>query len=111
MCLIFLYSLLIGQIKIRVGEYDFSSIQEPHGYVERGIAKKVVHPLYNFFTYENDLALVKLEEAIDYTKHPHISPICLPPNEENLVGKTATVTGWGRLSEGKEKFTFIALSI
>ncbi|GIY49572.1 serine proteinase stubble [Caerostris darwini] len=92
--------LLLSQIKIRVGEYDFASAQEPHGYVERGAKKKVVHPRYNFFTYENDLALVQLEEAIDSDKYPHISPICLPPFEENLVGKNATVTGWGRLSEG-----------
>ncbi|GIX80960.1 serine proteinase stubble [Caerostris extrusa] len=92
--------LLLSQIKIRVGEYDFASAQEPHGYVERGAKKKVVHPRYNFFTYENDLALVQLEEAIDSDKYPHISPICLPPFEESLVGKNATVTGWGRLSEG-----------
>ncbi|XP_035212886.1 serine proteinase stubble-like isoform X2 [Stegodyphus dumicola] len=92
--------LLLSQIKIRVGEYDFASVQEPHGYVERGAKKKVVHPRYNFFTYENDLALVQLEEAIDSQKYPHISPICLPPSEESLVGKNATVTGWGRLSEG-----------
>lgn len=94
-------SLLLSQIKIRVGEYDFASVQEPHGYVERGVKKKVVHPRYNFFTYENDLALVQLEDAIDSIKYPHISPICLPPSEENLVGKNATVTGWGRLSEGR----------
>ncbi|GFT83462.1 serine proteinase stubble [Nephila pilipes] len=92
--------LLLSQIKIRVGEYDFASVQEPHAYVERGVKKKVVHPRYNFFTYENDLALVQLEEAIDSKQFPHISPICLPPMEENLVGKNATVTGWGRLSEG-----------
>ncbi|KAF8791538.1 serine proteinase stubble-like isoform X2 [Argiope bruennichi] len=92
--------LLLSQIKIRVGEYDFASVQEPHGYVERGAKKKIVHPRYNFFTYENDLALVQLEEAIDSEKYPHISPICLPPVEESLVGKNATVTGWGRLSEG-----------
>lgn len=46
---------------------------------------------------------MQLEEPIDSIKHPHISPICLPPNEENLVGKNATVTGWGRLSEGRSR--------
>lgn len=91
---------MISQIKIRVGEYDFSSVQEPYGYVEKGVKKKVVHPRYNFFTYENDLALVQLEDPIDTDKLPHISPICLPPDEQDLVGKNATVTGWGRLSEG-----------
>ncbi|XP_063978657.1 serine proteinase stubble-like isoform X1 [Diachasmimorpha longicaudata] len=90
--------LLTSQIRIRVGDYDFSSVQERLPYVERGIAKKVVHPKYNFFTYEYDLALVRLESSLVFA--PHISPICLPATDDLLVGENATVTGWGRLSEG-----------
>ncbi|XP_060524883.1 serine proteinase stubble isoform X2 [Cylas formicarius] len=90
--------LLTSQIRIRVGEYDFSSVQEELPYVERAVAKKVVHPKYNFFTYEYDLALVQLDKHLDFA--PHISPICLPPSDDLLIGENATVTGWGRLSEG-----------
>jgi len=81
-----------------VGEYDFSHVQEQLPYIERGVAKKVVHPKYNFFTYEYDLALVKLEQPLEFA--PHVSPICLPETESLLIGMNATVTGWGRLSEG-----------
>ena len=91
-------SLLTNQIRIRVGEYDFSHVQEQLPYVERGVSKKIVHPKYNFFTYEYDLALVKLETPLEFTDH--IAPICLPGTEDLLVGANATVTGWGRLSEG-----------
>ncbi|CAG0902674.1 unnamed protein product [Darwinula stevensoni] len=91
-------NLLTSQIRIRVGEWDFASVLEPYPYVERGVSKKVVHPKYNFFTYEYDLALVKLEKPVDLT--PHVSPICLPGSEDLLIGENATVTGWGRLSEG-----------
>jgi len=91
--------LLVSQIRLRLGEYDFSNAKEPHPYVERGVNKKIVHPKYNFFTYEYDLALVRLEEAIQF--QPNIAPICLPASHDlNLVGMNATVTGWGRLSEG-----------
>ncbi|EEB19051.1 predicted protein [Pediculus humanus corporis] len=90
--------LLTSQIRIRVGEYDFSSVQEPYPFVERGISKKVVHPKYNFFTYEYDLALVRLESSLEF--QPHIAPICLPASDDLLIGENATVTGWGRLSEG-----------
>lgn len=90
--------LLTSQIKIRVGEYDFSSIQEPYPFAERGVAKKVVHPKYNFFTYEYDLAMVRLDSPLEYA--PHIVPICLPGSDDLLIGENATVTGWGRLSEG-----------
>lgn len=62
------------------------------------MAKKVVHPKYNFFTYEYDLALVRLESSLTFA--PHISPICLPATDDLLIGENATVTGWGRLSEG-----------
>lgn len=72
---------------------------EPYPFLERGAKKKVVHPHYNFFTYENDLALVQLDEPIEF--QPHISPICLPPDNVELQGRNATVTGWGRLSEGE----------
>ncbi|XP_070493415.1 serine proteinase stubble [Chironomus tepperi] len=90
--------LLTSQIRIRVGEYDFSHIQEQLPYIERAISKKIVHPKYNFYTYEYDLALVKLEQPLEFA--PHIIPICLPATEDLLVGENATLTGWGRLSEG-----------
>lgn len=95
---LFISSLLTSQIRIRVGEYDFSSVSEQYPYVERGVARKAVHPKYNFYTYEYDLALVKLDSAVQFA--PHIAPICLPATDDLLVGENATVTGWGRLSEG-----------
>ncbi|XP_037025264.1 serine proteinase stubble [Bradysia coprophila] len=90
--------LLTSQIRIRVGEYDFSHVQEQLPYIERAVERKVVHPKYNFFTYEYDLALVKLDSPLEFA--PHISPICLPAHDDLLIGENATVTGWGRLSEG-----------
>lgn len=93
-----MYSLLTSQIRIRVGEYDFSSDQEPYQFAERAVARKIVHPKYNFFTYEYDLAMVRLDAPLQYA--PHIVPICLPGSDDLLIGENATVTGWGRLSEG-----------
>lgn len=90
--------LALQSIRIRVGEYDFSSVSEPFPYIERAARRKVVHPKYNFYTYENDLALVQLDQPIQFP--PHIAPICLPPDNIDLLGRNATVTGWGRLNEG-----------
>lgn len=81
-------SLLTSQIRIRVGEYDFSHIQEQLPYIERAVAKKIVHPKYNFFTYEYDLALVKLDAPLEFA--PHIAPICLPGTDDLLIGENAT---------------------
>lgn len=90
--------LALQSIRIRVGEYDFSSVSEPYPYIERAARRKVVHPKYNFYTYENDLALVQLDQPIQFP--PHVAPICLPPDNIDLLGRNATVTGWGRLNEG-----------
>ncbi|CAH2009148.1 unnamed protein product [Acanthoscelides obtectus] len=90
--------LLTSQIRIRVGEYDFSSVEEQLPHVERSVSRKVVHPKYNYFTYEYDLALVQVDKPLEF--EPHILPICLPGSDDLLIGQNATVTGWGRLSEG-----------
>lgn len=90
--------LALQSIRIRVGEYDFSSVGEPYPHIERAARRKVVHPKYNFYTYENDLALVQLDQPLQFP--PHIAPICLPPDNIDLLGRNATVTGWGRLNEG-----------
>lgn len=90
--------MLTSQLRIRAGDYDFSSIQEKLPYTERAAAKKIVHPKYNFYTYEYDLALVKLEKPLEFALH--IAPICLPGSDDLLIGESAIITGWGRLSEG-----------
>lgn len=80
--------LMTSQIKIRLGEFDFSQTTESHAHLESGIKKKIVHPSYNFFTYENDLALLKLENPVNLTTSPHIVPICLPGSDDLLIGVT-----------------------
>ena len=47
--------------------------------------EKIVHPKYNFFTYEYDLALLKLDKRVDF--QDNIIPICLPGNDDLLIGK------------------------
>lgn len=42
--------------------------------------------------------MVRLDSPLEYA--PHIVPICLPGSDDLLIGENATVTGWGRLSEG-----------
>jgi hypothetical protein len=75
----------LPKIRIRIGEWDFSSTSEPQRHIERKITKKIVHPKYNFFTYEYDLALLKLDKRVDF--QDNIIPICLPGNDDNLIGK------------------------
>ena len=68
------------------------SSSEPNHHLELKAAKKVVHPKYNFFTYENDLALVRTERRVTFADN--IIPICLPGNDDLLIGEFGTVAGW-----------------
>jgi serine proteinase stubble len=77
--------LVIPKIRVRIGEWDFASTSEPQASIELKVVEKIVHPKYNFFTYEYDLALVKLEQRVEFREN--IIPICLPGNDDHLVGE------------------------
>jgi len=58
------------------------------------------HESWNTFTLSNDLALIKMPSAIEFTDE--IQPVCLPTYtdaEGDFVGETVTLTGWGRPSD------------
>ena len=91
-----LFSLTVSQIRVRMGEWDFSSTSEPNEHLERKAVKKVVHPKYNFFTYENDLALVKADKRVTFADN--IIPICLPGNDDLLIGRMGCQGGLLRIA-------------
>lgn len=66
--------------------------------VTKTVKRIIPHPQFNARTYENDIAILELESPIDF--QPHIVPICLPKDDDELEGKTAFVTGMGLLKHG-----------
>jgi len=81
-----------------MGEYDLNSDGEPNNHVDRKVQIVASHPKFDPKTFEYDLALLRFYEPVDF--QPNIIPICIPEEEEDLVGETAWVTGWGRLYDG-----------
>ncbi|OXU31175.1 hypothetical protein TSAR_009417 [Trichomalopsis sarcophagae] len=68
--------------------------------VHYSIKKVYIHPKYNHSGFENDVALLELDEEVEFTDA--IQPICLPIqsrriNRKNFVGESAFVAGWGAL--------------
>ena len=80
---------------LHIGEYDLNSTDEPNKHIDRKAHIVASHPKFNKTTFEYDLALVRFYEPVDF--QPNIIPICLPEDDDTLVGETAWVTGWGKL--------------
>lgn len=79
-----------SDVTIRLGEYDFDK-RSSHERDFR-VAKIFMHEQYDRRTYNNDIAILKLETKVAFTQH--IWPICLPPsNLPDLTNEITSVTG------------------
>ncbi|XP_047993032.1 uncharacterized protein LOC125231610 isoform X2 [Leguminivora glycinivorella] len=84
------------ELRVRLGEWDVNHDVEFFPYVERDVLSVHVHPMYYAGTLDNDLAILKLEQPVDWTKYPHISPACLPDKYTDYAGQRCWTTGWGK---------------
>jgi secreted trypsin-like serine protease len=59
-----------------------------------------IHPQWNRTTIRNDVAIIKLRNALTFSDR--VSPVCLPsPNSHSsLYGKNVVATGWGVTQTG-----------
>ncbi|KAE8741169.1 hypothetical protein FOCC_FOCC013332 [Frankliniella occidentalis] len=84
-------------LMLRLGEHDLSTEEEPYGYREHRVQLIASHPQFDSRTFEYDLAMLRFYEPVQF--QPNILPICVPQDDTNFVGRTAHVTGWGRIYE------------
>uniref|UniRef100_A0A1B0D181 Uncharacterized protein n=1 Tax=Phlebotomus papatasi TaxID=29031 RepID=A0A1B0D181_PHLPP len=97
--------------KIRIGEFDTSHDPDCAGSgfcapsaLNHAISHVVVHPDYEAGKYHHDIALLILRTPINFTVAAQ--PLCLYPDRTNLiVGKRATIVGWGKISSVGVKST------
>ncbi|XP_029996707.1 serine protease 33-like isoform X2 [Sphaeramia orbicularis] len=67
--------------------------------VSRTVTQIINHPDYNSDTSENDMSLLRLSSAVDFTNY--IRPVCLAASGSTFAGGTDVwITGWGDINSG-----------
>ena len=69
--------------------------------VTKSVSQIILHPNYDSFTSDNDIALLKLSSPVQFTDY--IRPVCLAATGSMFnSGIDSWVTGWGAIKEGGE---------
>ena len=82
--------------RIRLGEWDVNNDSEFYTHIEFDATDIFVHEEFYPGNLYNDIAMIRLKGYVDFTRNPHVSPICLPDHLEDYAGQRCHVTGWGK---------------
>merc|ERR1711934_878441 len=87
-------------IRVLLGEHNIADSD----FNRVDVAEIINHPDYNSGTIDNDYAILRLKNPVNFTNE--VSPACLPADlSVTYAGVLATVTGWGTLSSGGNRPT------
>ncbi|KAG8177661.1 hypothetical protein JTE90_000347 [Oedothorax gibbosus] len=81
-------------LKVRLGEWDTQTTSEFLSHEDYAVSRVMVHPEFVNASLKNDLAVLRLEEAVPFA--PHIDSVCLPQRDEDFAQQNCVVTGWGK---------------
>lgn len=85
---------LFSELIIVLGESDLKKNGTTG--IERKVKKLYIHPKFNKFLLEDDMALIQLDRPVEFDMN--IQPICLPEKSDDFTGEDAFVSGWGYLT-------------
>lgn len=81
-----------GPSIVRLGDQNIKSREDGLVEVDVRIAEFIKHENYRRDSYYDDIALIRLERAVEFTKY--IRPACLLQTQ-SIVSPSAIATGWG----------------
>ena len=79
------------KIKVTLGEYSFDQEGETSVQKKIGVRDLKMHENYDDKSFENDIALIRLDRKVEFTKS--VYPICLPPKGKEYTDTRAFVVG------------------
>ncbi|CAG9810044.1 unnamed protein product [Chironomus riparius] len=80
-------------LKVRLGEWDASSVIEPIQAQEYQVQRVFINPAYNSANLRNSIAILRLTNAVPLGLTPTITYACLPSAQ--ISGQRCHVAGWG----------------
>ncbi|XP_078053653.1 inactive CLIP domain-containing serine protease A3 [Augochlora pura] len=89
-----------GGLKVRLGEWDSKSTNEPDPYQEYMIQRIVIHTNFHSDNLQNDVAVITLSSTVPVSRSPNINTACFP-TAEPAAGTRCWVSGWGKDAFGK----------
>lgn len=73
--------------------------------IQRKIKAVSTHPDFNIFNFHNDIAIVELDEPVEFSDI--LQPVCLPSPSQNYTSRLGLVIGWGRTTEDSSPSSFL----
>ncbi|XP_076059943.1 transmembrane protease serine 9-like [Oratosquilla oratoria] len=87
-----------ADVRIRLGEWQVNSYDEPLPYIDVPVQAIFIHPRFNPRNIHNDVAVIEIAPLGEFSYH--INAVCLPrindQSAERFAGKRCFATGWGR---------------
>ena len=91
-----LFSIYYLRETTEIEQISSVAISEFYTHVEYDAKDIFLHPNFAGGNLYNDIAMIRLDGYVDYSKNPHISPVCLPDRTQEFAGQRCYVTGWGK---------------
>ncbi|XP_046333457.1 serine proteinase stubble-like [Haliotis rufescens] len=83
-----------SQLTITIGEYNTNEYRPKAEFVVRNY-RIFIPSTYQSQYYRDDIAMIKLDEPIDFSRYECLTPICIPESWRRFSGVSCTVIGWG----------------
>ncbi|KAH0950476.1 hypothetical protein HN011_008370 [Eciton burchellii] len=87
----------VNKLTVRILEHNWNSTSKTNTQ-EYKVEKTIKHSGYSNINYNNDIALIKLANPIEF--RDSMRPVCLPDRGKTFAGEMGIVTGWGAVKEG-----------
>ncbi|XP_016962441.1 inactive serine protease scarface [Drosophila biarmipes] len=85
--------LPMTDIRVKAGEWELGSTNEPLPFQLTGVKTIDVHPAYDPSTNAHDIAIIRLERRLEFATH--IQPICIS-DEDPKATEHCITSGWGK---------------